>query len=184
MPTIVVPDGYLLERPNTDRHSRKDFACGKDPLDVFLRTQASQAQGKYVSATHVLIQSGDPAGDSLYPIVGYVTLVTSHIPLADCPPTIRRVSNKPTLPALLLAQMAVDERHKDKKLGEFLLKYALVTAWQQNQNSGCLLVVLDAKDEDAKRFYLKYGFTAFQDKPMRLFLPVKVIEKLPLFSLA
>ncbi|MGA9804834.1 MAG: GNAT family N-acetyltransferase [Terriglobales bacterium] len=145
---------------------------------MFLRTQASQAQGKYISATHVLVGSGEVADGTLRPIVGFVTLVTSVIPLAECPPSLKRITNKPHLPTLLLAQMAVDVTHKGKRLGECLLKHALVTALQLKESSGCCAVIVDAINEDAKRFYLKYGFVPMPDKPMRLFLVINSIEKI------
>jgi GNAT superfamily N-acetyltransferase len=177
-PTIVVPDGYLLERLDTSRHCRKDFSCGKESLDIFLRTQASQAQGKYASATHVLVQAGEVASTGLLPIVGYVTLVGSEIPLAEVPPSIKRISKKPKLPALLLARMAVDTAHRGKRLGECLLQHVLVTAWNVNQSAGCFVVIVDAKDEESKQFYLKYGFLPMPDNSMRLFLPMVTIQNL------
>ncbi|MGC2271838.1 MAG: hypothetical protein WA555_00935, partial [Candidatus Sulfotelmatobacter sp.] len=157
MPTIVVPDGYLLERLDTARHSRKEFSSGKEALDTFLRTQASQAQGKYASATHVLIENVDTAGEC--PIVGYVTLVSSEIPLLEVPPSIKRISNKNRLPALLLAKMGVDAGHKGKRLGECLLKHALVAAWQMNQNSGCLVVIVASviTSKAANSYHFKTG---------------------------
>jgi predicted N-acetyltransferase YhbS len=176
VPTIVVPEGYLLERLDPARHSRSEFSCGKEALDVFLRTQASQAQGKFASATHVLVEAAAPE-DSRH-IVGYVTLVTSEIALADVSSFVKKISNKPRLPALLLAKMAVDSAHMGKRLGECLLKHALVTAWRMNQNAGCVVVIVDAKDDEAKQFYLKYGFLAMLDKPLRLILPMGKIEKL------
>ena len=39
-------------------------------------------------------------------------------------------------------------------------------------------VIADAKDEKAKAFYERYGFQAFADQPLRLFLPLATIEKL------
>jgi hypothetical protein len=174
---VLVPNGYVLERLDTQRHSRKEFGCGKEALDTFLRTQASQAQGRFASATHVLIETPS-SGNPPFLIAGYVTLVSTDIPLIDVPPTFKRISTKPQLPTLLLARMAVDQQHKGKRLGEFLLKYTLEVAWQQNQNSGCFLVVVDAKDQDAKDFYLKYGFAGLTDNSMRLFMPMVEIEKL------
>ena len=132
-----------------------------------------QAQDKNLSATHVIVPREDGRT-----IVGYITLVSSVVPLSDYPPSLKRVSDKPNLPALLLAKMAVDSAHKGKDLGEFLLKHALVTARQMKDASGCFLVVVDAKDENSKNFYVKYGFTPFPDRNLRLFMPMKTIDGL------
>ena len=179
-PQIVIPDGYVLERLDTSRHERNSFSCGKDPLDQYLRTQAAQAQEKGFSNTHVLIETVDhlPEGEK-HPIAAYVTLVGSEIPLADCPPKLKRLSTKPRLPAMLLSRMARDLRHKGKRLGDALITIALTKAWEMKQVMGCFLVAVDAKDNEAKDVYIKYGFMALPEKPMRLVLPMSVIEKLP-----
>jgi len=39
-------------------------------------------------------------------------------------------------------------------------------------------LIIDAKDDEAKNFYLKYGFLAMPDRPMRLFMAMATIEKL------
>jgi len=39
-------------------------------------------------------------------------------------------------------------------------------------------VIVDAKDDQARRFYLKYGFLALPGISGRLFLPMKTIEQL------
>lgn len=177
-PQLTVPNGYRLERLDTARHSRASFTCGYPDLDEFLRTQAGQAQGKYTSATHVLIESIEPVVGEIRPIVGYVTLVSSQIPLSNVPLEIKKPSDKPLLPALLLAKMGVDNDHRGRDLGECLLRHALISAWEMNQRSGCLLILVHAKDETSKGFYIKYGFIAMHDKPLTLFLPMKTIEKI------
>jgi predicted GNAT family N-acyltransferase len=176
-PGITVPDGYAFDRLDAAHHCREHFSCGKEPLDTFLRTQAAQAQGKNLSATHVVVRTeANDAG--LYPIAGYVTLVSTEIPIADCPPALKKVTNKARLPILLLARMATDTAHKGKRIGEFLLKFALVKAQEMKQSSGCVATFVDAKDNDSKNFYVKYGFIPLPENSMRLYLEMAVIERL------
>lgn len=40
-------------------------------------------------------------------------------------------------------------------------------------------VIVDAKDDDALRFYQRFGFTPFASRPMSLFMPVATALKLP-----
>lgn len=176
-PTVVIPVSYGLERLDTARHSRENFSCGKEDLDTYLRTQASQSQARYLSATYVLIPTA-PADATVYPIAGYVTLVSSEIPLQACPPKLKKVTNKSSLPILLLARMATDVQHKGRRIGECLLMHALSKAWEMKENSGCVAVFVDAKDNDAKSFYTKYGFVPLPENSMRLFLEMALIEKL------
>jgi len=47
-----------------------------------------------------------------------------------------------------------------------------------NSEIASLAVVVDAKDENARRFYTGYGFLPFPDTPNRLYLPMKTVEQL------
>jgi hypothetical protein len=38
-------------------------------------------------------------------------------------------------------------------------------------------VRVDASDEPARNFYLRYGFVALQDAPLSLLLPIKTIQE-------
>ena len=78
----------------------------------------------------------------------------------------------------MIGRLAVDNRYRGKKLGEFLLIDALKRSWDQTQQIGAAAVVVDAKNEAALGFYLKMGFIQFRDDPARLFLPMKTVEKL------
>lgn len=178
--SLPVPNGYRLERLDTSAHSREGFSCGNPPLDEYLKTQAAQAQGKYCAATSVLVEVGE--ADGVRPIAGYVTLLNFEIPLSECPDwVLKKITKKPSLPGLLLARMAVDTRHQGKHLGEFLLMKSMVTALNISRMSGCFALVVDAKGDDSRNFYMKYGFSQMKDSPYRLFLPTITIE--PLFAL-
>lgn len=41
---------------------------------------------------------------------------------------------------------------------------------------GVFAVDLVSKDDDAKRFYLKYGFIPLQDDPFHLYLPMATVR--------
>lgn len=134
---LDAPAGYTLERLATAIHDRGPFSCGVEALDTFLRTQASQDQDRHTTACHVVLET-----DALppRPIVGYVSLAYAVIPLTDLPAALKKkVGRHDNLPALLLGRMAVDSRHKGKRLGEFLLKYALKTACDISESPAALL---------------------------------------------
>jgi len=174
---LCPPEGYLIERLDTSVHDRSAFSCGNNELDRFLREQASQAQGKSLSSTYVLICSDLPPQGEARTVVGYVTHVTSQIPLAECPDKFKKLTKHLPIPVMLLARMGVDTGHQKKKLGEFLLKFALKSAWEINQLAGCHAVIVDAKDDSLKGFYSKYGFQELPDRPLRLYLPVGTLAE-------
>jgi hypothetical protein len=43
-----------------------------------------------------------------------------------------------------------------------------------------MLVIVDAKDEQARSFYERYGFARFEDESLRLFLPMANADRLVL----
>jgi len=65
-------------------------------------------------------------------------------------------------------------------LGETLLIHALQSAQHAAKIVGIYAVVVDALDESAKSFYLKYGFHSLTDDPLHLYLPMRAVEKLGL----
>lgn len=77
-----------------------------------------------------------------------------------------------------IAKLAVSTDKQRQGRGEFLL----VDALHRIRNAASLVaafgVVVDAKDERAKAFYLRFGFTAFTDNNLSLFLPLGSIRNL------
>jgi predicted GNAT family N-acyltransferase len=171
VPYLDPPQGYRVERLDTERHSREGFSCGEEALDQFLLQKAAQNQEKAQSSTHVVLE-GDGAS-----IVGYVTLINARIPLTDLPATSKKLTNRDDIPAMLIARMAVDRRCQGKRIGEFLLKHALKLSFESSRIGSCSAVFLDAKDK-SKQFYLKYGFTELPGRPSRLYIPIATVAKL------
>jgi GNAT superfamily N-acetyltransferase len=170
------PDGYTIEPLDTSLHLRDGFSCGEQALDRYLMSQASQAQEKLVSGTHVLLET-EKAHESRRPIVGFLSLTTTSIPLVECPQQFKRLTNRDAISVMLLARMAVHKDHQSRGLGIFLLRYAFACTIVQAEISGCPAIIVDAKDA-ARAFYLKFGFTAFPERPNRLFLATATLKQL------
>jgi len=67
---------------------------------------------------------------------------------------------------------------RDQELGEFLLLDALHRSWVQSQQVASAAVIVDAKDESARRFYERFDFLALPSISNRWFLPMRTIERL------
>jgi ribosomal protein S18 acetylase RimI-like enzyme len=76
--------------------------------------------------------------------------------------------------------LAIDLKSQGKGLGELLLVDALERVVQASEQLGIYAVEVRALNENARRFYLKYGFTALLDDELHLYLPMKTIRKLRL----
>ena len=108
---------------------------------------------------------------------GYYTLSATAVKLADLPDqTVRRLPRYPLVPATLLGRLAVDRRFQGKGYGRFLLADALYRVARNEIAS--FAVIVDAKDEAARRFYERESFLPFADQPMKLFRPVADIKQL------
>ena len=80
------------------------------------------------------------------------------------------------MPATLLGRLAIDRTHQGKGYGRFLLADALFRAARSEIAS--FAVVVEAKDDNARRFYERESFLPFPDQPMKLFLPMADIRTL------
>jgi ribosomal protein S18 acetylase RimI-like enzyme len=77
-----------------------------------------------------------------------------------------------------MGRLAVDVRLRGQGLGELLLVDALKRSFRNSREVASFAVVVDAKDENAVRFYEHFDFLPFSDSPDRLFLPMNQIAKL------
>lgn len=110
-------------------------------------------------------------------IAGYYTLSATSVQLGELPAqTVRKLPRYPLVPATLLGRLAVDRRHQGKGYGRFLLGDALHRAARSEIASFAMIV--DAKDESARRFYERESFLPFPDQPMKLFRPMADIRRL------
>lgn len=151
------------------QHRREGFDCGDAALNEFLLRQAGQQQRRGFGKTYVAL-----AGDEVT-VTGFVTVSAGQIATAS----LSSQSRLPRYPApiLRIGRLAVDTRHKGKGIGQDLLAFALRLAVEFSQRVGLYAVVVDAKHDEAKAYYLKLGFIACVDNPLCLYLPVATLEQ-------
>lgn len=158
--------------PIQKRHNRKDFDCDYPALNEFLAHSARASSDKRMTRTFVLEDPSSPDA-----IMGYVTLTYTSIDIpSECRPA-RGLKNP--LPALLLAKMAVDNRYKGHGYGKRLLTFAIKQASEVSNKVGGVGLVIDAKDADAKAFYLSRGgddFEIIDNTGLKLWLPIDICD--------
>jgi len=149
-------------------HGRTTFNSGSEPLDRYLREQVTQDVRRRVAACFVALAEGQR-------IAGYYTLASASLLLADLPAsTGKKLPRYPTVPAVRMGRLAVDQAFKGQGLGGALLADALDRA-ASSEIAACALMV-DAKDEAAAAFCLHHGFIALPDSPLTLFLPLATVQ--------
>ncbi len=75
-----------------------------------------------------------------------------------------------------IGKLAIDLKSQGKNIGAKLLKDALLRAVNISSQVALHFVVVDALNEKAKSFYLKYGFTAFVENPLTLVISLETIK--------
>ena len=162
---------FRLEALNDEQHDRQVFACGQEPLDRYIRTQATQDIRRRISACFVAVQQATNQ------LAAYYTLAAASIPAPDLPVEVtKKLPRYLTLPAVRIGRLAVDLKFQGRGLGGAMLADALSRVLVSPPAVFALLV--DAKDEQAVAFYGHHGFVGLSSNPRILFLPVATAEKL------
>jgi GNAT superfamily N-acetyltransferase len=151
----------------TGDHDRQGFDCGRTELNDWLRRVARQHQAKGLSKTFVATLDEQPTR-----IYGFYALTLTEIDTRALPEGSRKKLPR-LIPGVRLGRLAVDVRYQGKRLGELLLMDAVRRVRAIREHAGVAGLFVDAIDEPAARFYAHFGFEAFADEPLKLFLPVR-----------
>jgi len=161
---------FICER--LAKHERKAFNCGVPELDEYLRQRAGQDMRRRVAAVFVMVPEDEPTR-----IAGYYSLSSASISLDKLPDeVVKRLPRYPVVPTVLIGRLARDAGLPGA--GKLLLLDALARALRHTEEVASAVVLVDAKDEQARAFYSRYGFTEVTDIPDHMFLPMKTVERL------
>lgn len=153
------------------QHARAAFSCGIPALDRYLQKQVGQDVSKHVAAAFVLTPDGAT-------IAGFYTLSATALKLDELPDHFKRkLPRYQSVPATLLGRLAVATEFRGQRLGEFLLIDVMRRVLMTTREIASSAIVVDAKNESARRFYMQYDFIPLPLHQNRLFFPVKKIAK-------
>lgn len=159
--------GRHLERLD-ERRDLADFRSGNDALDTWLKDHALASQRMDSARTFVLVNNGA--------IEGYFSLTMGSVRRADAPRKLVRGLPAYPVGVALLARLAVHADAQGQGIGALLLAEALRKAVAAGEAAAARLVVVDAIDEAAARFYSHHGFIAVPEHPHRLYRRIKDIR--------
>jgi len=95
----------------------------------------------------------------------------------DLPPDeTRRMPRYPTVPAIRIGRLAVDQRFQGRGLGAALLADAATRALKAD--AAAFTILVDAKNDSAVAFYERFGFRTLASQPRTLFLPLATAQKI------
>lgn len=156
--------GRRLERLGP-QHQLSELHSGNEILNRWLAVHALASQQMDVARTFVLVDAER--------VVGYFSLTLGSVQRAEAPPALVRGLPGYPVGMVLLARLAVDARDQNQGLGALLLAEALRMGVVAGEAAAARLIVVDAIDEAAARFYAHHGFVAVPGHPLRLYRRIK-----------
>jgi GNAT superfamily N-acetyltransferase len=150
----------------TAEHDLSRFDCGEPALNDWLHQRALKNESRF-SRTYVVCDGNW--------VVAYFCISAGAVERAAAPGKVRR--NAPdTIPVSVIGRLAVDHGHAGKGLGADILADALRRIAAASQTIGIAAVLVHAKDDAAKRFYMKCAeFIEYPADSRTLFLPIETV---------
>jgi len=168
----LAPLRILPPEPLGPQHEIAPFSNGRHAsLDEWLRQRARTSEG-LSARTYVTC-----AVDTLNQIVGYYAISTAAAHRVTMPSAKLRRGMPEDVPLLLLGRLAVDAAFQGQGLGAALLADALRRCAAASAIAGLRGVIAHAIDDEAVRFYERYGFTTASPLGTRtMLMPIEVLR--------
>jgi GNAT superfamily N-acetyltransferase len=166
--------GSTLKEPVSlqPHHDRAGFDCGAPGLNEWLRRRALKNQENRGSRTFVVCEGNT--------VVGYFCLAAGSVLHVSVTPRARRNMPDP-IPVMVLGRLAVDKRWQGRGIGAAMLREAVLRTLAASEHAGLRAILVHAKDDEAKRFCLKFGFEESPTEEPTLMVTVdEIAEELSL----
>ena len=149
-------------------HQLGNFDSGVAALDNWLKRRALANEVAGASRTFVICSNDR--------VVGYYSLAAASV-VHDVA-TSRAKRNMPDpIPAIVVARLAVDRSLQGVGFGWSLLQDAALRALAAADAIGVRALLVHALSEDAKRFYLRFGFRESPVEPVTLMVTLDELRR-------
>ena len=156
--------------PLAAQHGLGGFDCGKPALNDWLLRHARQAQGSGSAKTFVV--AGDDGRVAIY-----FSLSVGQVDTLEASERIRKGMGQYPLPVVLLARLAASTVHQGRGIGFGWLQDAVRRTILIAEHAGIRAMVTHPIDEEAARFYARFGFIASPLRERQLLLLLKDARK-------
>lgn len=157
--------------PLAVQHRLEGFDCGRPTLNNWLLHHARQAQTSGSARTFVV-------ADQENSVAGYFSLTVGQVDTVEAPERIRQGIGRFPLPVVILARLAVSRENHGCGLGVGMLQDAIRRTLVIAEQAGIRAILTHPIDEDAARFYNRFGFTASPLRQQQLLLLLKEAGKI------
>jgi len=143
----------------------EQFECTEKTLNFWLKQRALKNEGRS-SRTFVLLEDNNNKR-----VIGYFCLSTGSVEHKSSPGSVKRNMPNP-IPVCVLGRLAVDRNVEGQGIGSFLLKQSIIKTIAISKLIGVRALLVHAISDQAKSFYLKYGFRNSDTHKLTLLLTV------------
>lgn len=155
------------QRLNSKNHDCAAFDCGNPELNDYLLRRATQDRRRNLSQVYVLVDTDEPDV-----VLGYYTLSAAQVEANQLSEEEKRKLPRYPIPCFRMGRFAIQQSTQGQGLGKTLLGCVVDRCLQARKDIAAYAIVVDAKDGNARSFYEHFGFTAFADRPLSLYLPM------------
>jgi GNAT superfamily N-acetyltransferase len=152
--------------PLTAEHDLSAFDCGEPALNDWLHHRALKNESRF-SRTYVVCDGSQ--------VVAYFCISAGAVDREAAPGRLRR--NAPdAIPVSVIGRLAVSRAYAGRGLGADILADALRRIAVASQSIGIGAVLVHAKDEAARSFYMSCAeFIEYPEDSRTLFLPIETV---------
>ena len=148
-------------------HDREGFDSGVPALNQYLQRYAEQHRRKGISSAYVLV---DSAAVSI--VLGYYTLSAAEVDVAQLAEADRRRLPRYPMPCFRMGRLACRIDQRARGLGKLLVGCAVDRCLKAREQVAAYALIVEAKDETARRFYEHFGFRRLMDRDLTPYLPL------------
>lgn len=162
---------YRRPEPLGKQHRLDGFDCGEPALDDWLKQHAQGAQAS--GSARVFVTTLEDG----VTVVGYYALAAAQVSPDDA--TTRALKGQPRarpVPAILLARLAVHRSHQRAGVGRSLLQDVLLRCVEAADAIGARVLLVHAKHDAAKTWYLQCSFEESPTDPLHLMMLMKDVR--------
>ncbi|MBH2008477.1 MAG: GNAT family N-acetyltransferase [Xanthomonadaceae bacterium] len=151
-------------------HRLDEFNCGKPALNDWLTRYARQAQASGSAKTYVITEDAR--------IAGYFSLTVGQIDTLEAPDRVRKGMGSYPIPVVILARLAVSLSDQGRGIGVGMLQEAIRRTLAIADQAGVRAMLTHPIDDEAARFYLRFGFEPSPVREQQLLLLLKDARRL------
>jgi GNAT superfamily N-acetyltransferase len=151
-------------------HLLDGFDCGRPALNEWLIRHARQAQASGSAKTYVVVEGARMSG--------YFSLTVGQADVLEAPLRIRKGMGSYPIPVVILARLAVSLQDQGRGIGVGMLQEAIRRAVAISDQAGVRALLTHPIDDQASRFYQRFGFERSPIREQQLLLLLKDARRL------